>query len=77
MLSNHDEVGNARRLYHIVRGHPRGFDIARLVSWFSLLCPGYGLVFQGTEDLAAMEPMLQRLPTTLLVRSNGEADLFA
>ena len=27
--------------------------------------------------LAAMEPMLQRLPTTLLVRSNGEADLFA
>ena len=29
------------------------------------------------EYLAAMEPMLQRLPTTLLVRSNGEADLFA
>lgn len=27
--------------------------------------------------LAAMEPMLARLPTTLLVRSNGEADLFA
>ncbi|MCX4243754.1 APC family permease [Paraliomyxa miuraensis] len=29
------------------------------------------------EYLAAMEPMLARLPTTLLVRSNGEADLFA
>lgn len=27
--------------------------------------------------LGAMEPMLERLPTTLLVRSNGEADLFA
>ncbi len=27
--------------------------------------------------LDAMEPMLARLPTTLLVRSNGEADLFA
>jgi maltooligosyltrehalose trehalohydrolase len=53
VLSNHDEVGNAQRLYHIVKTHPRGFDIARLVSWFSLLCPGYGLLFQGTEDLAS------------------------
>lgn len=53
VLSNHDEVGNAQRLFQIVKVHPRGFDIARLVSWFSLLCPGYGLVFQGTEDLAA------------------------
>ncbi len=32
---------------------------------------------QFGDYLAAMEPMLQRLPTTLLVRSNGEADLFA
>lgn len=32
---------------------------------------------QFPQYLAAMEPMLQRLPTTLLVRSNGEADLFA
>ena len=53
VLSNHDEVGNAQRLYHIVKTHPRGFDIARMVSWFSLLCPGYGLLFQGTEDLAS------------------------
>ena len=53
VLSNHDEVGNAQRLFHIVKTHPRGFDIARLVSWFSLLCPGYGLLFQGTEDLAS------------------------
>ena len=29
------------------------------------------------EYLAAMEPMLRRLPTTLLVRSNGRADLMA
>jgi solute carrier family 12 (sodium/potassium/chloride transporter), member 2 len=29
------------------------------------------------EYLAAMEPMLERLPTTLLVRSNGQADLVA
>lgn len=29
------------------------------------------------EFLAAMEPMLQRLPTTLLVRSSGRADLVA
>ncbi len=28
------------------------------------------------EYLAAMEPMLERLPTTLLVRSNGQADLI-
>ncbi|MCA9710229.1 MAG: hypothetical protein KDK70_30595, partial [Myxococcales bacterium] len=34
-------------------------------------------VDQFGEYLEAMEPMLQRLPTTLLVRSNGEADLFA
>lgn len=53
VLSNHDEVGNAQRLFHIVKTHPRGFDIARLVSWFSLLCPGYGLVFQGTDELAS------------------------
>jgi maltooligosyltrehalose trehalohydrolase len=53
VLSNHDEVGNARRLYQLVRKHPRGLDIARLVSWFSLLCPGYPILFQGTEDLAS------------------------
>jgi hypothetical protein len=29
------------------------------------------------EYLAAMDPMLARLPTTLLVRSNGRADLMA
>jgi hypothetical protein len=27
--------------------------------------------------IAAMDPLLSRLPTTLLVWSNGEADLFA
>lgn len=53
VLSNHDEVGNAHRLYLLVRNHPRGLDIARLVSWFSLLCPGHPILFQGTEDLAS------------------------
>lgn len=53
VLSNHDEVGNAQRLYQLVRKHPRGLDIARLVSWFSLLCPGHPIIFQGTEDLAS------------------------
>ena len=53
VLSNHDEVGNAQRIYNVVKTHTRGLDIARLVSWFSLLCPGYPLLFQGTEDLAA------------------------
>lgn len=53
VLSNHDEVGNAQRLYQLVQTHPRGLDIARLVSWFSLLCPGHPILFQGTEDLAS------------------------
>lgn len=53
VLSNHDEVGNAQRLYNLVRRHPRGLDIARLVCWFSLLCPGHPILFQGTEDLAS------------------------
>lgn len=53
VLSNHDEVGNAKRLYNLVCDHSRGLDIARLVSWFSLLCPGYPILFQGTEDLAS------------------------
>ena len=53
VLSNHDEVGNAKRLYNLVKEHRRGLDIARLVSWFSLLCPGYPILFQGTEDLAS------------------------
>ena len=52
VLSNHDEVGNAQRLKNIVKTHAKGTDIARLVSWFSLLCPGYPILFQGTEDLA-------------------------
>ena len=52
VLSNHDEVGNAQRLWNLVQTHPRATDIARLVSWFSLLCPGYPILFQGTEDLA-------------------------
>lgn len=52
VLSNHDEVGNAVRLANIVKGHKRGWDIARLVSWISLLAPGYPILFQGTEDLA-------------------------
>lgn len=53
VLSNHDEVGNAQQIYNLVRNHPRGLDIARLVSWFSLLCPGHPILFQGTEDLAS------------------------
>lgn len=52
VLSNHDEVGNAQRIYNLVKSHPRGLDIARLISVFSLLCPGYPILFQGTEDLA-------------------------
>lgn len=52
VLSNHDEVGNAARLASLVKGHPRSYDIARLVCWVSLLSPGYPILFQGTEDLA-------------------------
>lgn len=52
VLSNHDEVGNATRIALLVAPHPRGTDIARLVSWLSLLSPGYPILFQGTEDLA-------------------------
>lgn len=53
VLSNHDEVGNATRIVSLVASHPRGLDIARAICWLSLLAPGYPIIFQGTEDLAA------------------------
>ncbi len=52
VLSNHDEVGNAIQISRLVAPHPRGADLARLVSWVSLLAPGYPIMFQGTEDMA-------------------------
>ncbi len=52
VLSNHDEVGNATRLWTLVESHPRGADLARAVSWLALLGPGFPILFQGTEVLA-------------------------
>ena len=53
VLSNHDEVGNAKRLVNIVEAHPRGFDCLRAVSALALLMPGYPILFQGTEDASS------------------------
>jgi 1,4-alpha-glucan branching enzyme len=63
VLSNHDEVGNAIQIASLVAAHPRGGDLARLVCWFSLLCPGYPIIFQGTEDLAS-NPFTWGIPSS-------------
>ena len=63
VLSNHDEVGNAIQIASLVAPHPRGGDLARLVCWFSLLCPGYPIMFQGTEDMAT-NPFTWGIPSS-------------
>jgi maltooligosyltrehalose trehalohydrolase len=63
VLSNHDEVGNAIQIASLVAPHPRGGDLARLVCWLSLLCPGYPIIFQGTEDLAT-NPFTWGIPSS-------------
>lgn len=63
VLSNHDEVGNAIQISRLVAPHPRGGDLARLVCWLSLLCPGYPILFQGTEDMAT-NPFTWGIPSS-------------
>ncbi|MEX1364528.1 MAG: amino acid permease [Nannocystaceae bacterium] len=63
----------------VARTHPHEFIPEHSGTTADIVMLGLSTVDmeQFPEYLAAMEPMLQRLPTTLLVRSNGEADLFA
>ena len=63
----------------VAQSHPHEFIPERSGTTADIVMLGLSIVDMERfpEYLAAMEPMLQRLPTTLLVRSNGEADLFA
>lgn len=63
----------------VARSHPHEFIPEHSGTTADIVMLGLSTVdMEGfPEYLAAMEPMLARLPTTLLVRSNGEADLFA
>lgn len=63
----------------VATSHPHEFIPERSGTAADIVMLGLSTVDmdQFPQYLAAMEPMLQRLPTTLLVRSNGEADLFA
>lgn len=63
----------------VARSHPHDFIPEHSGTTADIVMLGLSTVDMDgfPEYLAAMEPMLQRLPTTLLVRSNGEADLFA
>lgn len=63
VLSNHDEVGNAIQIARLVAPHPRGGDLARVVCALSLLCPGYPIMFQGTEDMA-VNPFTWGIPSS-------------
>jgi amino acid transporter len=63
----------------VARSHPHEFIPERSGTAADLVMLGLSAVDVDAfpEYLAAMEPMLRRLPTTLLVRSNGQADLVA
>lgn len=63
----------------VATSHPHEFIPAHSAGQADLVMLGLSEYDMGSfgDYLAAMDPMLQRLPTTLLVRSNGEADLFA
>lgn len=63
VLSNHDEVGNAIQIARLVAPHPRGADLARAICALSLLCPGYPIMFQGTEDMAT-NPFTWGIPSS-------------
>ncbi|MGE0490231.1 MAG: alpha-amylase family glycosyl hydrolase [Vulcanimicrobiota bacterium] len=57
VLSNHDEVGNAKRIIGVAsQGHgsdSRSLALARVVCGLGLLAPGIPIFFQGTENLAS------------------------
>lgn len=63
----------------VARSHPHEFIPEHSGTTADIVMLGLSTVDMDRfpEYLAAMDPMLERLPTTLLVRSNGEADLFA
>lgn len=63
----------------VATGHPFDFIPAHSAGTADLVMMGLSVYDMDAFDqyLRAMDPMLQRLPTTLLVRSNGDADLFA
>jgi len=63
----------------VAASHPHEFILERSGTGTDLVMLGLSStdVDAFPEYLAAMEPMLRRLPTTLLVRSNGRADLMA
>jgi len=63
----------------IANGSPNDFIPAHSAGQADLVMLGLSVydIDAFGEYLAAMDPLLERLPTTLLVRSNGDADLFA
>lgn len=63
----------------VATSHPHEFIPERSGTTADLVMLGLSTadVDALPEYLEAMEPVLQRLPTTLLVRSNGRADLLA
>lgn len=63
----------------VASSHPHEFITERSGTAADLVMLGLSSIDVEAfpEYLAAMEPMLRRLPTTLLVRSNGQADLVA
>lgn len=63
----------------VATSHPHEFIPAHSAGTADLVMLGLSVYDMDSFEkyLEAMDPMLQRLPTTLLVRSNGDADLFA
>lgn len=63
----------------VARSHPHEFIPEHSAGEADLVMLGLSVYDMDAfrEYLEAMDPMLQRLPTTLLVRSNGDADMFA
>lgn len=70
---------DAEVLVFVAESHPHEFIPERSGTIADLVMLGLSAVDVDAfpEYLAAMEPMLRRLPTTLLVRSNGQADLVS
>jgi hypothetical protein len=59
--------------------HPNAFILERSAPVADLVMLGMSepVLDSLPDHLASLQPLLERLPTTLLVWSNGDADLFA